>query len=229
MKTMRAIFGKALWVGRAASTVLELVLALVLGVATTALAGTGVGAAFNLGKTNSVDRLSSLVGSVSGAVLKVDNNGAGTALDLRVGPSAAAPDTKTTPPMRVDSQAEVGNLNAEMVDGHHAGDFYYYGDTVTNSDQLGGQDSTQFWSGKRYLVTQIDGRGTANTNTMATAACDNGDIALGGGYYFDPSDSGYRVTAAYSIDGHYNLYWYSDSTPDDPTVWADCADFPPLR
>jgi len=51
-------------------------------VATTALAGTGVGAVFTLGKTNKVDAISKLVGSTAGSMLVVDNNGTGSALAL---------------------------------------------------------------------------------------------------------------------------------------------------
>ena len=97
---------------------LAVILALVLGAATTALAGTGVGVVFNLGKANSVDRLSALVGSVSGAMLRVDNR---TALELRVGSSTAEPATKRSSPMKVDSGAKFANLNAHEVDGRSFG------------------------------------------------------------------------------------------------------------
>jgi hypothetical protein len=50
--------------------------------------GHGVGAVFNLGKTNTVDAISKLVGSMTSSMLMVDNNGAGTALDLKVGSAA---------------------------------------------------------------------------------------------------------------------------------------------
>ena len=83
------------------------------GLASAALAGTGVGAAFNPGKTNMVDTLSSLVGSTP-SMLKVDI-GYGTALDLRVGPSTIPADQKTIAPMKVDSQAMVANLTATKV------------------------------------------------------------------------------------------------------------------
>ena len=56
-----------------------------------------MGAAFNPGKTNMVDTLSSLVGSTS-SMLKVDNNGSGTSLDLRVGPSSTPADQKAAAP-----------------------------------------------------------------------------------------------------------------------------------
>ena len=52
-------------------------MALVLGVASTALAGTGVGGTLNLGKVNTVDAVSKVVGSVAGPSLKMANNSAG--------------------------------------------------------------------------------------------------------------------------------------------------------
>jgi hypothetical protein len=66
---------KVTWLARATTTVvgLAIMLALVLGVASTALARTGVGATLDLGKTNTVDAVSKLVGSVAGPSLKVDN------------------------------------------------------------------------------------------------------------------------------------------------------------
>ena len=98
-------------------------LTLVLGVATTALAGTRVGATFNLGKMNSVGAISTLVGSTASSMLKVDNNGAGTALDLQVGPSTTPPEQKAAAPIKVDSQAKVANLNADELDGKDSSAF----------------------------------------------------------------------------------------------------------
>jgi hypothetical protein len=106
---LRSTASKVMWVGRATVLFVGLVviLALVFGVATTALAGTGVGAVFNLGKTNTVDAISKLVGSKTNSMLMVDNNGAGTALDLRVGSSTTPAADKTVAPMKVDSQKVV--------------------------------------------------------------------------------------------------------------------------
>ena len=120
---IRSTVSKVMWVGRATVFLvgLAVILALLFGAATTALAGTGVGATFNLGKTNSVGALSSLVGSTASSMLKIDNNGAGTALDLRVGPSTTLPSFKATPPMKVDSGARVTNLNADQLDGKDLG------------------------------------------------------------------------------------------------------------
>jgi hypothetical protein len=54
---LRSTLSKVMWVGRATVFLvgLAVILAVVLGVATAALAGTGVGAAFNLGKLNTVN------------------------------------------------------------------------------------------------------------------------------------------------------------------------------
>lgn len=114
--TKRAV-SKVMWVGRATVFLvgLAMIFALVLGAATTALAGTGVGATLDLGKTNTVNAVSRLVGSVAGASLTIDNDSnasSATALDLSVQPGKA--------PMKVDSQAKVANLNADRLDGQNA-------------------------------------------------------------------------------------------------------------
>jgi hypothetical protein len=112
---LEKVASKVAWVGRTASMVfgLALVMALIFGVATTALAGTGVGARFQLGQTNTVNAITRLVGSVAGPSLQIDNNSAdpsATALDLRVEPGKA--------PLTVDSTAgKATNLNADELDG----------------------------------------------------------------------------------------------------------------
>jgi hypothetical protein len=82
-----------MWVGRATEFLvgLAVLLAVIFGVSSVALAGAGVGATFNLGKKNSVNQLSQLVGSTNNALLRIDNNAGNdaTALDLRVEPGVA--------------------------------------------------------------------------------------------------------------------------------------------
>ena len=113
----KTIFKKVVWLGRATTFLvgLAVVLALSVGLASTALAGTGVGARFDLGKTNTVNAVSKLVGSVAGPSLLIDNNStnaAATTLDLQVEPGKA--------PMKVNSSAKVANLNSDMLDGKSA-------------------------------------------------------------------------------------------------------------
>ena len=118
--TIKGAASRVMWVGRATVFLvgLAVILALVVGFASAALAGTGVGATFNLGKLNTVNRVSQLVGATNNAMLLVDNRSTGTdatALDLRVNAGRA--------PMRVDSSTAVANLNADYVDGRSASSF----------------------------------------------------------------------------------------------------------
>jgi hypothetical protein len=115
---LRSLGKKVVRMGRATVFVvgLSVILVMVFGVATTALAGNGPGDFFHLGQKNTVNRLSQLVGTTAGAMLRVDNDGSGTALDLRVG-QGTDPSAKTVAPMKVDSQAKVTNLNADKLDG----------------------------------------------------------------------------------------------------------------
>jgi hypothetical protein len=111
---LKSATSKVMCVGRATVFVvgLAVILALTVGLASTALAGTGVGATFNLGKTNTVSAISRLVGSVAGPSLAIDNNStnsAATALDLQVEAGKA--------PMKVNSAVKVANLTSDKVDG----------------------------------------------------------------------------------------------------------------
>jgi hypothetical protein len=87
--------------------------ATVANLAAGAIAGTGVGGIFNLGKTNTVNAQSILTGSSpSAAQLKVQNTGGDSALSLQVGSGVA--------PLKVNSSKTVSGLSADTVDGVHA-------------------------------------------------------------------------------------------------------------
>ena len=121
-KTMGTVLAATMWAGRATTFMvgLAVVLALTVGLASTALAGTGVGARFDLGKTNTVNAVTKLVGSVVGPSLQIDNNSAdaaATALDLQVEPGKA--------PMKVSSDVKVANLNADKLDGIDSGSYFF--------------------------------------------------------------------------------------------------------
>jgi hypothetical protein len=138
---MKRIFWKVMWAARATSTLvgLTIMLAVVMGVATTALAGTGVGATFNLGKLNSVNALSTLSGSVNNALLRISNSNTGTsatALSLNT--------VSTSPPMKVTSSTKVANLNSDNLDGKDSSAFLAVNGKATDSDKLDGKDSTAF-------------------------------------------------------------------------------------
>ncbi len=108
-KTFRIARGTALVLG------LAVMLALFLGVATTALAAIP-GDPFRLGRINSIDAVSHLVGSVTGPMLRIDNNGGGPALRLE--------SNADRPPMTVNADAgKALNLNADELDGKDSGEF----------------------------------------------------------------------------------------------------------
>ena len=135
----KTIFNKVMFVGRATTFCvgLAVILALTAGLASTALAGTGVGARFDLGKINTVNAISKLVGSVAGPSLQVDNNSTGTgatALDLQT--------EAGKPPLTVNSAARVANLNADKVDGKDADQLVRVASFVGESPLANGTDGT---------------------------------------------------------------------------------------
>ena len=141
---------------------LAVMLAVTVGLASTALAGTGVGDRFDLGKVNTVNAISSLVGNVAGPSLKIDNNSTGsgaTALRLEVEPGK--------PPMSVNSTTEVQGLNVDSLDSRNSSEFL--------------QESTDrddFFSGRTYITSHGSGVTlAAGQSASATATCDAGDAA----------------------------------------------------
>jgi hypothetical protein len=157
---LRSAASKVMWVGRATVFLvgLAVIVAMVLGVASAALAGTGIGDTFDLGRLNTVNRISQLVGSTDNAMLRVDNNNAGTnatALDLRVEPGLT--------PMKVNSSTQVSNLNADLVDGRSASAF------VANSTYRLGQGQ------ERAGAELSDG------SKVLSQSCQPGDRMLSGG------------------------------------------------
>ena len=252
----RTIFSKVMWVGRATVFLvgLAVILALVFGVATTALAGTGVGASFNLGKTNTVNAISKLVGSTASSMLMVDNNGTGTALDLKVGDPNAAPATKQVAPMKVDSQAEVANLNAQFAGQADNAAHADSADSATNAtsaaeagnaDTLDNMDSTAFLgaNAKAADADKLDGKDSTQFVGSSTTIYDNQITISGAANSFRQGsatcNSGDKVLSGgfYGLDGTsyiqasyrngqgwYIQYWDGGSTATDLTVFAVCAD-----
>jgi hypothetical protein len=98
-------------------TVVGAVGATVLVLTGAAFAGTGVGAVFNLGRTNTVNAQSTLKGATSHHNLQITNTGSGHGLGITVGAGKA--------PITVNQSAgKATNLNADKLDGH---DSSYFG------------------------------------------------------------------------------------------------------
>jgi hypothetical protein len=144
-----------MFVGRATTFMVGLAVILALTVGVTGAAFGANGANFLLGKSNTANAITQLVGSVAGPGLQIDNNStdaAATALDLQVDAGKA--------PMKVNCDAQVANLNADKVDG-------------LDASQLGGLSG----------VEQVGVAGQLNSNDIKVtfATCPEGKVAIGGG------------------------------------------------
>ncbi len=163
------IFGKVMWMARATTTVvgLAIMLALVFGVATTAIGATGGN--FILGKANGATTVSKLTASVAGPALTLVNNSteaAATALNISV--------ASGKPPLKVNAAAGTAtNLSADKLDGLNSSHFAQattdgsavhavsadtaahadsadsassatHTESADNADQLDGKDSSDF-------------------------------------------------------------------------------------
>jgi hypothetical protein len=104
------------------------------------LAGTGVGGVFNLGVTNSVNKVSVLKGTVSTPLLRVTNDGTGPALSLQVKNPGTAPIL-----LDAESTGKVAHLNADMLDG---------------------KDSTQFIGGTGAVVSRAVAMGPGDISVV---------------------------------------------------------------
>jgi hypothetical protein len=215
----RIIFGKVMWVGRATIFLvgLAVILALTVGLASAALAGTGVGATFNLGNTNTVNALSSLVGSVAGPALTVDNNSSvagATALRLEVEPGK--------PPMTVNSTAEVHGLNVDSLDNRNSSEFLQ--ESTDRDDFLP----------HHIYINQVQKSVPPNGSSADFVPCNAGDVAIGGGFD-EVNVPNSRVVSSDLQDLSGETKWVvrvENGNPEKTEIYlasAVCADFPPLR
>ncbi len=199
---LRSVAARALWLTKGAALFggAVVTLALVLGVGTVALAAVP-GDPFKLGRTNTIDNMSTLVGSASGTLLRINNNGGGPALDLRVEEGEA--------PMNVSSDALVDDFNADQLDGQSANDFVSEDKTYTTS-------------------AFKDGTG-GGADVEAFVECDPGDRILGGGGGIPaPSPDPVRVSEPFGGDG-WRVISQDNGSGSGVFARAICADFPPLR
>ncbi len=140
---VRSALSKVAWVGRTASMVfgLALVMALVVGVATTAIGATGGN--FILGKANGATSVSKLTASVAGPALTLVNNStaaAATALNISV--------ASGKPPLKVNGAAGTAtNLSADKLDGRNSSEFVQTSEAMSavvdsNGNLLRGEGAT---------------------------------------------------------------------------------------
>jgi hypothetical protein len=142
--------------------------------ASSALAGTGVGAVFNLGVSNAVNQTTSLTGASAGAQLAVTNgatSGGARALSLtggskttqtlqatnpNNGSAAAFVSSGGKPPFTVNSTGKVVKLDADLLDGLDSSAFLGVGAKAADSDRLDGLDSSQFVQGPGISISHAE-------------------------------------------------------------------------
>ena len=190
---LKSATSKVMWAGRATVFLvgLAVIVGLTVGLASSVFAQPptqpGQQGVFRLAATNTANAVSSLVGNVAqDALLLVNNNGGGPALDLRVEPGQA--------PMKVNSGAKVAGLNADNVDG-------------LDAEQLRGQQGPQGAPGiSGYeIVMGPTVTGKPGGRVDSDAVCPEGKKVIGGGAtVFGPSevyssapdsDAAWRVTS----------------------------------
>jgi hypothetical protein len=206
---VRSTVKKVMWMGRATVFLvgLAVILALMFGVASRALAGTGVGGVFNLGVTNTVNAITTLVSGGAGVgpagpMLRIDNNStnsAATALELLVEPGKA--------PMKVNSTAgKATNLNADKVDGREASSF---------ANVAHAHAGEQINSGT-VAEPRIDGAIARDAEVMNTVRASDGP---GSGLDADRLDN--YDSSSFGIETYQMAHHVSSC--DTPSTWNECA------
>jgi hypothetical protein len=236
-KLAKTILAGVWWLGRGTATIMGIavMLALTVGLASTALAGTGIGARFDLGKINKVNAMSTLVGNVDGPLLTLKNTNdpfirtfRNVPLSLETRPDAGG---QRPAPMQIDSDTLVQSLNADLLDGKGAAEFATgRGGKANDADKLDGKDSTAFVPTKIYEVQDRRPGLGSNSVTSRFATCDPGDPALsGGGFSTDPSGDTLVSSLRSSTSQWQAVYRDGGSANSDIGAIAYCADLPPLR
>jgi hypothetical protein len=225
IKLAKTILEKTVWMARGTATMvgLAVMIAVVLGVGTTALAAVP-GDPLKLGRINAIGKVTQLVGTTDNAMLRIDNDSKGpdaTALDLEVDPQK--------PPLETNSLTKVENLHADLLDGRSASQFANgVGGTAVDADNLDGKDSTAFVPADTYSV--VDSRPGQGGGQIASrgARCDTGDMVLTGGYSSGGTDDNLLASGP---DGTRGWFAAVQDNGLNSLIRAEalCADFPPLR
>ncbi len=195
-------------VGHATAFVLgvAVLVALVVGPASLGLAK--VGDPLGLGTANNAGKeITTLIADLAAPVLRLTNQGGGPALELRVAAGK--------PPLKVDSDARVTNLNADKLDGQDASGFVRPGT-------------------KTYTLTNGAATGPGPENPIASNGreCDRGDRILTGGVT-NVSDNGV-IVASFGSSDQFNDSWRASvkrigNANATITFRVVCLDFAPFH
>ena len=189
-KALRLVRGTALALGAA------VMLALLLGVGTTALAAVP-GDPFRLGQVKAVNAVSRLVGAVDGPMLVVDNGSTGpraTALTLQT--------ERDKPPLKVNAAAGTA--------------------TNLSADELDGKDSNQILPLVRaqkdptpFLSDTVSGMSEQTNSVSITAPTDGVLMVTGNLWLYNPSTELQSFSARIRLDGEEEAH--IDASNVDPS------------
>jgi hypothetical protein len=214
---LKSMASKVMWMGRATVFLvgLAVTMALVFGVASTALGANGdflkVGSAKNI-----ATRATTLVGKATGSALVVKNPTGGSALGLQVDAGQA--------PLTVDADAGTAtNLDADELDGQDSSEFLGKMQKAADSETLDGMDSTHFVRGLSGTV-QVDPPsvepGSCAVAGIQVQGVNAGDVAsLSPTMNFTFSES-LTVTAIRDVNSGNNNISYQVCNVGDNTVDA---------
>ncbi len=192
------IFGKVMWMARATTTVvgLAIMLALVFGVATTAIGATGGN--FILGKANGATTVSKLTANIAGPALTLVNQSteaAATALNINVASGKA--------PLKVNAAAGTAtNLSADELDGKSSEQFANAAHPHSGADITSGT----------VAEARIDGAVARDAEVMPTVKANDG---AGSGVDADTIDGQNSSAFAPSSHHHDGRYYFSGSKVAD--------------
>ncbi len=156
------------------------VVALSLVLTSTAMAGTGVGAVFNLGRTNAVNARSILAGGVNAVMLQVNNNNT----DANAGSIAAVSRGATAPTLRAENRGAGSALGLFTANNAPPLTVNSTGKVVDlNADLLDGRDASQFMLTNTFRAEAVTDAGfvKGDGTFTKTAACPAGSVLLSGG------------------------------------------------
>jgi hypothetical protein len=238
-KMLLSIFRRAFARGKVTNMVI-VVVALMLAIVTPALAATGGN--FILGKANEATSITRLTANIADPAMKLINTNTSTAATaLRLQTAAS------NPPMTVNSETKVDNLNADKVDGLDStelqgqtgatgpagpkGDAGDTGATGPQGDQgpPGQKGDTGAPGISGYERVSQEFFGLADSNTTGEVDCPGSKKVLGGGVSVDLANRTQKVSESYSLDDN---TWRAtvddlDTVRQTFEVYAICATVAP--
>jgi hypothetical protein len=155
---------------------LAVVLAVIFGVGTTAIAAVP-GNPFRLGQSNTVNRVTTLMGNVNGAMLDIENNSPGA----RGAPTLTLKVQAGNAPLSVNPEAGTASgLSADELDGKDPGQFLARNSKAADADRLDGKDSTQIGI-NGYVNIRKENAFDSSSTKVVVSDCPQGTEVIGGG------------------------------------------------